>query len=164
MRKIRLSFVLSLVMLFMFSCSMEITQEKIEDTPVIEEAENIKDQIDGVGCNNVFLTDHQNRFYLIFIRDDKRLDIKAIANLLNCSRLSFASLEQLKKVLNLESGSVTPFGVINDIDNQVLLLIDKNLKENKVLCHPNVNTKTISLRLEDLIKFLEYENHKYIFF
>ena len=145
---------------------LNINYTEIEHEAVftVEEAGTIKDQIDGVGCKNLFLTDHQNRFYLIFIRDDKRVDIKAIANLLNCSRLSFASLEQLKKVLNLESGSVTPFGIINDIDNKVMLLIDQDLKENKVLCHPNVNTKTISLKLEDLIKFLEYENHKYIFF
>ena len=139
---------------------LNINYTEIEHEAVftVEEAGTIKDQIDGVGCKNLFLTDHQNRFYLIFIRDDKRVDIKAIANLLNCSRLSFASLEQLKKVLNLESGSVTPFGIINDIDNKVMLLIDQDLKENKVLCHPNVNTKTISLKLEDLIKFLEYEN------
>lgn len=51
MRKIRLSFVLSLVMLFMFSCSMEITQEKIEDTPVIEEAENINKDCRDVKIN-----------------------------------------------------------------------------------------------------------------
>ena len=52
-------------------------------------------------------------------------------------------------------------GIINDDLNKVTLLIDKDLMNNKLLFHPNVNTKTMSITYDDLIKFIEYENHKY---
>lgn len=85
-------------------------------------------------------------------------------NVIRCSRLSFASSSRLKEILDLEEGSVTPFGIINDKDNKVTLLIDKDLKDNKLLFHPNINTKTISVSYDDLIKFIEDQNHKYINF
>jgi Ala-tRNA(Pro) deacylase len=64
----------------------------------------------------------------------------------------------------LDIGSVTPLGIINDEDNKVTLLLDKELKSEKVLMHPNINTRTLSLHYNDLLKFIEYTNHKYYTF
>ena len=87
-----------------------------------------------------------------------------IASLLNVSHLSFASTEALKNILKLKQGSVTPLGIMNDRDNLVELVIDSDLKDKKVLVHPNTNTRTISIDFNDLIKFIEYEKHKYVYF
>ena len=84
--------------------------------------------------------------------------------MLNETRLSFASEKELKDILNLTIGSVTPFGLVNDRENLVTLLIDKELENQKVLVHPNVNTKTVSIQLSDLIKLVEYIKHQYILF
>ena len=129
----------------------------------IEEAKKIETMIDGIGSKTLFLTDKKN-YYLVVLEENKRANIKELAILLGCNKLSFASSEKLKEVLNLEEGSVTPLGIINDIDNKVILLIDKDLKNNKVLFHPNVNTRTMSITYDDLIKFIDHENHKYILF
>ena len=72
------------------------------------------------------------------------------------------SSEKLKEVLDLEDGSVTPMGIINDKDNKVTLVIDKDLIDKKILFHPNTNTKTMSIMYSDLVKFIEYEKHEYI--
>ena len=66
------------------------------------------------------------------------------------------------EVLSLESGSVTPMGIINDQENKVLIVIGEELVDKKLLVHPNVNTKTMSLHYKDLIKYIEYLNHEYI--
>ena len=89
-------------------------------------------------------------------------NIKEIGAFVESNRLSFASAERLKNVLDLIPGSVTPFGIINDIENKVTLIIDKELQNQRLLFHPNTNTKTMSVTYDDLIKFIEYEKHKYI--
>lgn len=138
----------------------EVSHEKVM---TVEEAKNIENMIEGIGSKSLFLKDKKN-YYLIILEENKRADIKELSNIIRCSKLSFASSERLKEVLDLEEGSVTPFGIINDIENKVTLLIDKDLINNKLLFHPNVNTKTMSITYDDLIKFIEYENHKYILF
>lgn len=138
----------------------EISHEKVM---TVEEAKHIENMIEGIGSKNLFLTDKKN-YYLVILEENKRADIKELMNIIGCSRLSFASSNRLKEILDLEEGSVTPFGIINDKDNKVMLLIDKDLKNNKLLFHPNTNTKTISVSYDDLIKFIENQNHKYINF
>lgn len=143
---------------------LDINYEEIEHKPVytIEQSNNIKNMISGVGCKNLFLTDKKN-YYLVLLEDKKRADIKEISKIINTSHMSFATPDELKKILNLEPGSVTPFGIINDTENKVLILIDSELKNQKLLFHPNTNIKTISIYFSDLIRFIEYENHKYFY-
>lgn len=143
---------------------LNIKYEEIEHEPVytVEQAQHIKNMISGVGCKNLFLTDKKN-YYLVLLEDKKMANIKEIANKVNTSHLSFASPEELKNILDLEPGSVTPLGIINDKNNKVTILIDSELKTKKILCHPNTNTKTVSIKFNDLIKFIEYEKHKYYY-
>ena len=136
----------------------EVSHEKVM---TVEEAMKLENMIEGIGSKNLFLTDKKN-YYLIILEENKRANIKELANILECKKLSFASSERLKEVLDLEEGSVTPFGIINDKDNKVVLVIDKDLIGKKLLFHPNTNTKTMSINYDDLIKFIEYEKHKYV--
>lgn len=130
----------------------------------VDEAKIINNRIIGIGCKNLFLTDKKGRYFLILMEENKRANMKEIARLLNVSHLSFASTEALKNILKLKQGSVTPLGIMNDRDNLVELVIDSDLKDKKVLVHPNTNTRTISIDFNDLIKFIEYEKHKYVYF
>lgn len=131
----------------------------------IEEAlnENIQNKIDGIECKNLFVKSNHN-YYLILLEGTKRADLKKLANLLNVKKLIFSSQEELNEILKLARGNVTPMGIINDHENKVTLLIDKDLENQKLLVHPNINTKTISITYNDLLKFIEYTNHKYITF
>ena len=42
------------------------------------------------------------------------------------------------------------------------VVLDKELKNNKVLIHPNRNTATVSIKYDDLIKFIKYCGNEYI--
>lgn len=137
----------------------EITHDAVK---TVKEAKEIENMIDGVPVKNLFLTDNENSYYLVMLEARKRADLKKITRLVNKKHLSFASVNDLKDILKLDSGSVTPLGIINDRDNKVKIVIDKDLVKKKILVHPNVNIKTISINFDVLIMFIKYENHDYI--
>lgn len=141
-----------------------IPYEEVEHEAVytVEDIQNLHLSIEGIGCKNLFLTDGKH-YYLYILKEDMRADLKALQRLLGVSRLSFASSSSLEKILHLSPGSVTPFGIIHDSSHLVQLLLDSSLKEQKLLFHPNVNTRTISISFADFIRFIEYEKHSYCF-
>lgn len=130
----------------------------------IKEAEVLKDRIDGVGVKNIFLTNKRGGYFLVLIKDNKRLDIKMLESIFNTGRLSFCSDIELKDTLGVESGSVSVFNIINDKLNKVFIFIDKELVSKRVLFHPNVNTRTISINYNDVIRVIDYLNHDYKLF
>lgn len=130
----------------------------------IKEAEVLKDRIDGVGVKNIFLTNKRGGYFLVLIKDNKRLDIKMLESIFNTGHLSFCSDIELKDILGVESDSVSVFNIINDKLNKVFIFIDKELVSKRVLFHPNINTKTISINYNDVIRVIDYLNHDYKLF
>jgi Ala-tRNA(Pro) deacylase len=130
-----------------------------EHPPVftVEQAEEHWSDITGVHCKNIFVRNKKgNRHFLIIFEHTKRIDLKALSAKLGQSRLSFASPERLKRYLGLEPGAVSPFGLINDRDHEVQVLIDEELKNSKTVnFHPNINTATISLSFADFMNFID---------
>lgn len=143
---------------------LNISYEEITHKAIytVEDAnkENISSKIEGLECKNLFLKSKE-KYYLLFTLANKRADLKSLAASIGVNHLSFASLDELNSILKLDAGTATPLGIINDTDNKVTILIDRELS-GKVLMHPNINTKTMSIELTDLIKIIEYLNHEYI--
>ena len=78
--------------------------------------------------------------------------------------MTFASEQRMEKYLDLKPGSVSPFGLINDVNHEVHLFIDKNLLDSPRLSfHPNDNTGTVIISREDFIKFLDAMGNDYEF-
>ncbi|HEX9427787.1 MAG TPA: YbaK/EbsC family protein, partial [Candidatus Polarisedimenticolia bacterium] len=51
--------------------------------------------------------------------------------------------------------SVSPFGLINDADGSVRVLIDQDLKgADRLIFHPNINTASVVVSWTDLERFL----------
>lgn len=130
----------------------------------VEEAKQLENMIEGLGCKNLFLTDKKENYFLLVLEENKKANLKELAKLLNVSKLTFGSEEALQEILGLEPGSVTPLSIINDKENKVLLIIDNDILEEKILVHPNTNTKTMSIEFKDIEKLIEYTNHKYILY
>lgn len=59
--------------------------------------------------------------------------------------------------MNLVPGSVSPLGILNDKELKVQFYIDKDFMTNHHLIgvHPNDNTATIWLKVDDLINMIE---------
>ena len=107
-------------------------------------------------CKNLFLRDAKGkRHFLVVVPAEKRVDLSTLPEKIESTRLSFASAERLMKYLKLESGHVSPLAVINDDENRVEVVIDKELKEKELLAvHPNDNAYTVLLKYEDIVKYI----------
>ena len=106
---------------------------------------------------NLFLRDDKKRhYYLLTLRGDKRVDLKAFRQANGTRPLSFASAEDLQAKLGLLPGAVTPLGALNDREGQVEVFLDQDFLAPPGLIgvHPNDNPATLWLRTEDLIALL----------
>ena len=60
-------------------------------------------------------------------------------------------------IMNLVAGSVTPLGLLNDKELKVIFYLDKDFLNDKQIIgvHPNDNTATLCLKVEDLINIIK---------
>ena len=95
-------------------------------------------------AKNLLVRDDKKRsYYLITVRCGKRVDLKEFQRRHGTRRLSFASPEELLRLLDLTPGSVTPLGLLNDRDHAV-----------RIGVHPNDNTATVWLSVRALLALL----------
>ena len=124
----------------------------------VEEAKKLRGELPGVHCKSLFLKAKGGRLFLLVCLEWRRMDMKALADLLPSRRLSFGQPELLLEKLGVTPGSVTPFGAINDNgpeNNCVTIVLDKKMLEaTQVNYHPLINTATIGLSPDDLQRFL----------
>jgi Ala-tRNA(Pro) deacylase len=123
----------------------------------VEEARKIKIDGDFGESKNLFLRNKKgDKHYLVVMGAFKPLDLKKLGEIIGEKNLSFASPDRLLKHLKLTPGSVSPFGLINDTNKEVTLILDKDfLKNPKLGLHPNTNTQTIVLKTSDFLKVIE---------
>lgn len=116
-------------------------------------------------CKNIFFRNHKgNRHYLVVLEHLRQLDIHDLEKRLRQGKLTFASDSRLMKYLGVEPGSVSPFGLINDIENHVHLFIDEQLNDfERLAFHPNVNTASLVIGKSDFLRFLEFTGNSYEF-
>jgi Ala-tRNA(Pro) deacylase len=136
-----------------------IAFERYEHPPVatVDEAKQHWAGIDATHCKNLFLRNQKgNRHYLVVLEHSKKADLRAVADQIGDGKLSFASPERLLTHLGLTPGSVSPFGLINDRDHAVRVVLDRDLKSaTRVSFHPNINTATYVVSAADFARFLE---------
>lgn len=128
-----------------------------------EEADKYSQDIKGIYSKNLFMKNNKSlRFYLIIIPENERLNIKKFESILN-QKLKFANETELKNILNITAGAVSPFALINDKESQVNLIIDNKIWDSEfVSFHPNINTETLELKGKDFQKYIHSLNNKLI--
>lgn len=146
---------------------LNISYESIDHPPVytIEAMEDFELNKIGSIAKNLFLKNSNGKtHYLVILAGDKKADLKSIKSQIESSSLSFASEERLEKYLGLSKGAVTPFGIINDEEHLINIIIDNDLKKEKIIgFHPNVNTCTVFISYDDLIKFINTFGNKILY-
>ncbi|WP_230530537.1 prolyl-tRNA synthetase associated domain-containing protein [Microvirga roseola] len=144
--------------------TLGIPAETVEHEPVFTVAESrpVKARIPGAHSKNLFVKDKKGRFFLITAKDETPIDLKRTHEAIGASgRLSFGSAEQLRELLGVEPGSVTPFAVANDAEGRVTMILDANLMEHeRVNFHPLVNSMTTGVSREGLLTFLKATGHE----
>lgn len=135
-----------------------IAYERHEHPPVatVDEAEAHWTGIEATHCKNLFLRNQKgNRHYLVVLLHSKKADLRKVADQIGDGKLSFASPERLLTHLGLTPGSVSPFGLINDREHMVRVVLDRDLKSaTRVSFHPNINTATYVISAAGFDRFL----------
>lgn len=146
---------------------LNIRYTRYEHAPVftIEQANKLNINMNSQQCKNLFIRNRKgNQHYLVILKESKNVDLKDLAFQIESTALSFASEERLYKFLGLTPGSVTPFGLINDNEKGVTVLIDKELTfSDNVSFHPNVNTTTIEISFKDFERYLKWCGNKVLY-
>ncbi len=110
-------------------------------------------------AKNLFLLDDKKqKYYLVTVMGDKRVDVKAFRRAHGTRPLNFAPPEALEKIFKVKPGSVSPFGALNDENREVKVFLDKDFFAGSGLIgvHPNDNTATVWLNSSDLKSLLEF--------
>lgn len=134
----------------------EITEHKAVFS--MNELSNIEVPYPEYDAKNLFVRDDKKKnYYLITVRGNKRVDLKAFRSKNKTRSLSFASEKDLMDIMNLVAGSVTPLGLLNDKELKVSFYLDNEFLEGKQMIgiHPNDNTATIWLKVHDLLDIIK---------
>jgi Ala-tRNA(Pro) deacylase len=127
----------------------------------VEEARALRGEIPGGHCKNLFLKDDKGNIWLIVCLEEAAIDLKTAPQKIGSRRLSFGKPDLLKEVLGVEPGSVTPFGLINDTQKRVNVVLDASMMSHDLLnYHPLDNRATTTIRSADLLAFIRACGHE----
>ena len=128
----------------------------------VADVERLVPPLPAVKTKNLFLRDKKGkRHFLVVVPAQKRVDIKALGTAIGAGRLSFGSPDRLKRILDVDPGSVTILALIRDSGHAVEVVFDKILGQEKAFqFHPLVNTSTLIITRENLKRFFELTGHE----
>ena len=115
----------------------------------------------GAHTKNLFLKNKKNKFVLFSCLEDDLFNIKEFSKTTGSGNLSFAKENYLKEVLGILPGSVSPFAILNDLNNLVTLYLEEKIHNSELVnFHPLINTSTVCLNTKSFIKFMIENNKK----
>ena len=148
--------------------SLGISYERVdhEEAMTMEVCAAIDEVLEATICKNLLLCNRQGTaFYLLMLPGNKVFKTSVLSKQIGSSRLSFASAEAMEQFLDITPGSVSVLGLMNDHENRVQLLMDKDILEGECFgCHPCINTSSLRLKTADLIeRIIPAMHHEPIF-
>ena len=127
-----------------------------EHADTIQDCELVEALLGCRICKNLFLTNRQQTdFYLLIMPGEKPFKTKNLSKQIGTARLSFGTPEQMEALLDTAPGSASVLGLMNDRENRVRLLVDRELLNEEYFgCHPCRNTSSLRLRTADVFEKL----------
>ena len=149
--------------LFAYLDSLGIAHNTVTHPPLftVEQSRAQRGQIPGGHTKNLFLRDKNDAVFLVVALEDAPIDLKTLHHKLGAGRFSFGSPNLMRELLGVAPGAVTPFGVLNDSEGRVTVVLDRAMLDHATLnFHPLDNTMTTAIARDDLFKFIEATGHK----
>ena len=148
--------------------SLGISYERVdhEEAMTMEVCAAIDEVLEATICKNLLLCNRQGTaFYLLMLPGSKVFKTSVLSKQIGSSRLSFASSEAMEQFLDITPGSVSVMGLMNDKENRVQLIMDKDVLQGEYIsCHPCINTSSLRFKTADLMeKILPAVKHEPIF-
>ena len=142
-----------------------IPYERVDNDPAssMEECEAIGVALGAPVRKDVFLCNQKKTsFFLLIMPDYKAFDTASFSKKLGVSHMSFASPELMMEHIGCTPGSASVVGVMNDEDDYVQVIIDKDVAEHEwFVCNTGIKTTHLKFKTQDLLKkFLPYTHHR----
>lgn len=142
-----------------------ISYRIIEHPPAMttEEADAYIEGEEGVKTKTLFLCNKKSKNYYLVVTDGaKAIDMKQLEEMIPTKGLHFCTEEKLMNKLGLPAGTVSIFGLLNNVDHDVEVILDGGILEEKYITfHPNVNTATMFITMDDMYRFFEATGYEY---
>ena len=119
--------------------------------------------LEATMCKNLMLCNRQcTDFYILLLPGNKKFKTSVLSKQIGSSRLSFADGQYMESFLDITPGSLSVLGLMNDKENRVKLLIDKDVLTGEYIgVHPCVNTASLKIKTSDLVeKIIPSMNHE----
>ena len=127
----------------------------------VEDSNKLRGEIKGLHSKNLFLKNKKNKFYLFSCEEFTKINLKTISKSL-VGNVSFAKKEYLLELLGISPGSVTPFALLNNTENNIDLYLEDKMHESEYInFHPLTNKATVTIKSNEFIEFM-IENKKKI--
>ena len=140
---------------YQFLDQLGVSYQRIDHPAAMtmEDCQAVDLVLNAATCKNLLLCHRQNTaFYLLLIPGDKVFKTKDLSAQIGSSRLSFAAPEYMRAYMDITPGSLSVLGLMNDTENHVQLLIDRDVLNGEYIgFHPCINTTTLRLRTADLV-------------
>lgn len=147
---------------------LDIPFEEAEHEPLysMEQCAACARAMRGVMPKNLFLRPRRaETYYLLILRGEIPFQASPVSHQIGSPRLGFGDEEALMRLLRTRPGSISPMGLLFDRENEVTLLVDQALAEEKrLLFHPCDNRSTLALCGADFFgKLLPACGHEPVF-
>ena len=139
-----------------------IETETHEHPPLftVEQSRALRGEIPGGHCKNLFLKDKKGQVALVVALEDAHIDLKTLGPRIGIGKVSFVKPDLLMELLGVEPGGVSPFGLINDVRQQVKVVLDERMMTSEHLnYHPLTNAATTTISARDLVRFIKSCGH-----
>ncbi len=133
-------------------------------TPTVDEMMAAIGHLKGGHCKNLFLKgkkpsktiENDSKLWLVVALHDRDINLKEISKTLGYKvALRFGRDDVLNDKLGVRMGEVSPFALLNNVDRDVQVLLDKNMMNEEVLWfHPLSNAASTSISPADLRKWI----------
>ncbi|MCA6112694.1 prolyl-tRNA synthetase associated domain-containing protein [Bradyrhizobium cenepequi] len=122
----------------------------------VEEGKMLRGVMVGTFTKNLLLKDKKGRLYLVVAHEDRVIDLRTLHRKIGASgRVGFASGDQMREILAVEPGALTPFAVMNDDAGKVGVVVDATLFDaHQLNFHPFVQTLSMGICPRDLVSFV----------
>lgn len=146
---------------FLAGLGIEVSTRRHPPLFTVADSQALRGEIAGGHTKNLFLKDKKDNFFLVSVGEEAVVDLKHIHHLIGAAgRVSFGRPEMLMQLLGVVPGAVTVFGLINDTERRIKVVLDAELMSHAVVnAHPLTNEATTSIAAADLVKFVEATGH-----
>lgn len=140
-----------------YECITNDVVETMEECAEVDKALGVEVRKSIFLCNR-----KKTQFFLVVLPAAKSIRTKDLGRKIGVSNPSFAPAEFMEKYLGALPGSASVSGLINDTENNVKLIIDKEVADDEWFgCNPGINTSHLKMKTADLLnKFLPAIGHE----